>query len=174
MSKWLEMEMFKPYRIHRLIHMTMKAVNSIKEIKIFSKSLSDIKKINLRKIGLNKVHEPNIFVYNSRIFKILKYKIKPQINFSICYEQDNIQFELLSIEGIPKSLKRIFELDIKVDIYQEGEYCKAKRYLSLSLDESKIFKGTISVKILHRLLLKVSEIISIRFDKRFLNKLIKA
>ena len=153
--------------------MTITAVNSIKEIKIFSKSLTDIKKINLRKIGLNKVYEPNIFVYNSRIFKILKYKIKPQINFSICYEQDNIHFEVLSIEGIPKSLKRIFKLTIKVDMHQEGKYCKVKRYLSLSLDNNKIFKGFVPDKIVHRLLLKVSEIISKRFDKRFLNKLLK-
>ena len=155
MSEWVEMEMFKPYRIRRLINMTMTAVNSIKEIKIFSKSLSDIKKINLRKLGLNKVNEQNIFIYKSKIFKILKYKIKPQINFSICYEKDNIHFEILSIEGIPKSLKRIFELNIKVDIYQEGNYCNVKRYLSLSLEKNKIFKGFIPDKILHRLLLKV-------------------
>ena len=151
----------------------MIALNSIKEIKIFSKSLSDIKKINLGNIGLNKVHEPNIFEYKSRVFKVLNYKIQPQIKFSICFEEDNIYFELLSIEGIPKSLKRVFDLNIKVNIYQEGDICKVKRFLSLSLDKNSFFNGPITDKILHSLLLNLSEIISKRFDKRFLNKLIK-
>ena len=149
-------------------------LNSIKEFKIHSKSLSEIKKINLEKIGLNKVHEPNIFEYKSSLFKVLNYKINSKINFIISFSENNIYIELLSIKGIPDLLKKAIDLEIKVNIYQEVNICMAKRFLSLSLKKNILFMKFIPDEIIKKLFLKAIKEISNRFDKKFLNKIIKS
>ncbi len=149
-------------------------LNSIKEIKIYSKSLSEIKKINLEKIGLYKVNEPNIFEYKSSIFKILNYKIHSVIKFLITFSEGKINIELLSIKGMPYLLKESVVIEIKVNIYQEANICKAERFLSLSLKKESLLMKLIPDEILRNLFLKALESISSRFDKKLLNKLINA
>ena len=75
-------------------------LNSIKEMKIYSRSFSKIKKINLEKIGFNKIHEPKIFEYQSRAYKILNYEINSKLKFLISSSENNIYIELLSIKGM--------------------------------------------------------------------------
>ena len=85
----------------------MKEIKSTKIININSKSLSEIKKLNLKNLGLNKIQEPNIFEYNSNVFKVLKYKIKSKILFKIFFKDNNIHIELQSITGLLNSSKKI-------------------------------------------------------------------
>ena len=151
----------------------MKEIKSTKIININSKSLSEIKKLNLQKLGLNKIQEPNIFEYNSDLFKVLKYKIKSKINFKIFFKDNNIHIELQSITGLPKFIKKNITLNIKVDIYQEREeICRAKRFISLSLNKESFVLKFLSDEIANKLLLNILEIISQRFDKKFLIKIL--
>ena len=151
----------------------MLEINSTKIININSKSLSEIKKLNLQNLGLNKIQEPNIFEYNSDLFKVLKYKIKSKILFKIFFKDNNIHIELQSITGLPKFIKKNITLNIKVDIYQEREeICRANRSISLSLNKESFVLKFLSDEIANKLLLNILEIISQRFDKKFLIKIL--
>ena len=151
----------------------MKEIKSNKIININSKSLSEIKKLNLQKLGLNKIQEPNIFEYNSDVFKVLKYKIKSKINFKIFLKENNIHIELQNITGLPKFIKKNITLNIKVDIYQEREeICRANRSISLSLNKESFVLKFLSDEIANKLLLNILETISQRFDKKFLIKIL--
>ena len=149
-------------------------LNSIKEIVIHSKSLSEIKKIKLESIGLKKVHEPNIFEYKSSVFKVLNYKINSEIKFLISTTENNIYIELLSIKGMPDLLQKAISVIIKVNIYKESNICKAERFISLSLKKEILFMKLIPDKIIKKLLLKSIVAISKRFDKKFFNKVINS
>ena len=149
-------------------------LNSIKEKKIYSRSFSKIKKINLEKIGFNKIHEPNIFEYQSRAFKILNYEINSKLKFLISSSENNIYIELLSINGMPDLLKKAIVVVIKVNIYQEFNTCKVKRFISITLKKEILFMKLIPDKIIKKLLFKVIEAISERFDKKLFNKLINS
>jgi len=151
----------------------MKEINSTKIINISSKSLSEIKKLNLQNLGLNKIQDPNIFEYNSDLFKVLKYKIKSKINFKIFFKENNIHIELKSIKGLPKFIKKNITLNIKVDIYQEHkEICRANRFISLSLSKESFVLKFLSDEIANKLLLNILETISQRFDKKLLTKIL--
>ena len=151
----------------------MKEINSTKIINISSKSLSEIKKLNLQNLGLNKIQDPNIFEYNSDLFKVLKYKIKSKINFKIFFKENNIHIELKSIKGLPKFIKKNITLNIKVDIYQEHkEICRANRFISLSLNKESFVLKFLSDEIANKLLLNILETISQRFDKKLLTKIL--
>ena len=147
-------------------------INSTKEFVIKSRSLTEIKKLNLQKIGLNKLNNSNIFVYHSNVFKILNYKIKSDINFSISFKDNKIYIELIKIKGMPDFLKRIITINIKVDISQEGDICIAKRFISLNLKNERKIVKIFSDKLVKKLLFKALEKISKRFDKKFLNKVL--
>lgn len=146
-------------------------VNSTKIININSKSLSEIKNLNLQKLGLNKFQDSNFFEYSSSIFNVLSYKIRTKIIFSIFFQENNIYIELLKITGIPKFINRDITLNIKVDIYQEREFCRANRFISLNLNKDSFFLKFLSDEKANKLLLLTLETISKRFDKKFLNKI---
>ena len=146
-------------------------VNSTKVLNIYL-TISDLKKINLQKIGLIKSPKQNQFIYHSNAFEVLNYKFKNEINFLIFYKEKNIYLELLSLKGIPEILKQIITIKIKVDIYQNGGFCKAKREISLSLRKKISFLKFLSDELIYKLLLKALDKISKRFDKKFLRKII--
>ena len=150
----------------------MKKISSSKIININSKSLSEIKKLNPEDLGLNKIQNPNIFEYNSRVFKVLKYKIKSKLIFKIFYKKNNIYIELQDIKDVPKFIKKNITLDIKVDIYQEDEICRAKRFISLNLNKDSFFHKFLSDEIANKLLFNILEALSKRFDKKFLKKVL--
>ena len=149
----------------------MKKISSTKIININSKSLSEIKKLNLEKLGLNKIQNPNIFEYNSNFFKVLKYTIKAKLILKIFYKENNIYIELHSIKDIPAFIRKIITLDIKVDIYQDREICRANRFISLNLNKDSFFLF-LSDEIRKTLLTNIIETISKRFDKKFLKKVL--
>ncbi len=145
---------------------------SEKVITIKAKSLPEIKKLNLRMIGLNKLKDPNIFEYNSSVFKVLRYKIKTRINFAIFFNENNVYIELHSLNGIPKFLKKNITLTIRLDIYEENKVCKANRFISLTCNNNIFFLKFLSEENANKLLLIALESISKRFDKKFLKKII--
>ena len=148
----------------------MLELNSTKIININSKSLIEIKNLNLQKLGFNKLQDSNILEYNSKVFKVLSYEIKTRIIFAIFFKTNNIYIELQSIKGIPKLIQKNIILNIKVDIYQEREFCRAKRSISLSLNKDSFFLKFLSDEMANKLSLNILEAISQRFDKKFLNK----
>ena len=121
-------------------------VNSLKRFNLNSKSLKEIKKLNLYNLSLKNIKGRNIFEYNSKIFKILNFKLKPKINFKIFFTENNISVELYDIKGIPQSLKKNITLNIRVDIYQDGEICKAIRFISLSQTRMICFLNSYQMK----------------------------
>ena len=149
----------------------MLELKSTKIININSKSLSEIKKLNLQKLGLNKFQDSNFFEYDSSVFKVLSYEIRTKIIFSIFFKENNIYIELQNITGIPKFINRDITLHIKVDIYQEHEFCRANRFISLNLNKDSFFLKFLSDENANKLLLITLETISKRFDKKFLNKI---
>ena len=149
----------------------MLELKSSKIININSKSLSEIKKLNLQKLGLNKFQDSNFFEYDSSVFKVLSYEIRTKIIFSIFFKENNIYIELQNITGIPKFINRDFTLHIKVDIYQEHEFCRANRFISLNMNKDSFFLKFLSDENANKLLLITLETISKRFDKKFLNKI---
>ena len=149
----------------------MLELKSTKIININSKSLSEIKKLNLQKLGLNKFQDSNFFEYDSSVFKVLSYEIRTKIILSIFFKENNIYIELQNITGIPKFINRDITLHIKVDIYQEHEFCRANRFISLNLNKDSFFLKFLSDENANKLLLITLETISKRFDKKFLNKI---
>ena len=149
----------------------MLEINSTKIININSKSLSEIKKLNLQKLGLKKIQDSNFFEYNSNVFKVLSYKIRTKIIFAIFFKENNIYIELQKITGIPKFIQKNITLSIKVDIYQEREFCRANRFISLIFNKDSFFLKFLSDENANKLLLLTLETISKRFDKKFFNKI---
>ncbi len=150
----------------------MDEITSTKIINIDSKSFSDFKKLNIEKLGLNKIKDSNIFEYNSKVFNVLNYKIKSNLIFEIFYQGNNIHINLQSIKGIPELIKKNITLKIKVDIYQKGKSCEAKRFISLNLNKDSFFLKLLSDEITKKFTLNILEVITKRFDKKFLNKVL--
>lgn len=142
-------------------------VDSIKEFKLGNKSFSEVKNIDLKNIGFYKISNSNIYIYKSNEYKLLNYRIKPNLTFKINVKQENIYIQLksISIKNLPNIFK-FFNLKINLYILPEKDYCVAKRYISLSYESKnkilKYFSEKVSNKILHSLMEKIS----LRFDKK--------
>ena len=150
----------------------MLELSSTKIININSKSLLEIKNLNLQKLGFNKFQDSNIFEYKSNVFNVLSYKIRTRIIFAIFFKENNIYIELQRIKGIPKFIQKNITLNIKVDIYQELEFCRANRFISLSLNKDSFFLKFLSDEMANKLSVNILDTISERFDKKFLNKVL--
>ena len=152
----------------------MLELHSTKIININSKSLSEIKKLNLQKLGLKKFQDSNIYEYSSNVFKVISYKIRTKIIFRIFFNEHNIYIELHSIRGIPEFIQKNITLSIKVEIYQESNFCKANRFISFSLNRDSLFLKFLSDEMANKLAINILEAISERFDKKFLIKILNS
>ena len=150
-------------------------VDSIKEFELGNKSFSEIKNINLKDIGFYQISDSNIFSYKSAEFKILNYTIKPNLTFKIKVKEESIHIELdsISIKNLPNIFK-LLNLKINLYILPEKDYCKAKRFISLSYSSKNKILRNFSEKFGDKLLNNLIEKISLRFDKKLIKKVLKA
>ena len=148
-------------------------VDSIKEFKLGNKSFSEIKNIDLKDIGFYQLSDSNIFMYKSDEYKILNYRIKPELTFKIKIKEENIHIKLNSIKI--NNLPNIFELfNLKINLYiiPEKDYCKVKRFISLSYESKNKFLSNFSEKAVDKILHNLIEKISLRFDKKLIKKVL--
>ena len=149
-------------------------VDSIKEFKIGNKSLSEVKNIDLKEIGFYQISDSNIFSYKSDEYKILNYRIKPNLTFKIEVKPENIHIQLksISINNLPNIFK-LFNLRINLYILPEKDYCIAKRSISLSYESKNKILNYFSEKVSYKLIHNLIEKISLRFDKKLVKKVLK-
>tara|TARA_B100000886_G_scaffold273218_1_gene197128 strand:- start:492 stop:962 length:471 start_codon:yes stop_codon:yes gene_type:complete len=148
-------------------------VDSIKEFKLGNKSFSEIKNIDLKDIGFYQLSDSNIFRYKSDEYKILNYRIKPELTFKIRINEENIHIELnsISINNLSNIFK-LFNLKINLYILPDKDYCKAKRFISLSYESKNKFLSNLSKKAVNKILHNLIEKISSRFDKKLIKKVL--
>ena len=149
-------------------------VDSIKEFKLGNKSFSEVKNIDLKEIGFYQISDSNIFSYESNEYKLLNYRIKPNLTFKINVKQENIHIQLksISINNLPNIFK-LFNLKINLYILPEKDYCIAKRHISLSYESKNKILNYFSEKVSYKLLHNLLEKISLRFDKKLVKKVLK-
>ena len=82
-------------------------MDSNREFKLVRNSFSISKKINLKEIGFVQIGS-NLYIYQSKEYKILNYSIKPQLIFSIDSQEDCIFIKLqkISIKNLPFILRK--------------------------------------------------------------------
>ena len=150
-------------------------VDSVREFRLVKDSFSNVKKINLKKIGFDQISNSNLYIYQSDEYKILNYSIKPELIFSINSDASNININLqsISISNLPMIFKR-FKLDIEVRIFPEKELCKVNRYISLKYENKNKLIAYASDNFIDKIFKNLIEIISKRFDKKLIKKVLNA
>ena len=134
--------------------------------------IKSIKFEELKKI-INVIHVSNNkqYIYQSRQYKILQWKIKPRIYLSIEQDDSAIEITCRKIDlNIPKNLNSKLKIYIKVFIRRFQKGIKIERMLKICLAN----KGSIKYmpKALKEYLLeKAISLSSKRFDKRLIRKL---
>ena len=150
-------------------------IDSDREFSLVKESFSIIKKINLKKIGFTKISDSNLYSYQSDEYKILNYSIKPQLIFSIYFEDEiiKIKLESISIENLPDIFKTL-KLNVEANIFSEKDLCKVKRRISLRYKNKNKLIKFISENFLKKFLNNLIDTISIRFDRKLIKKVFKA
>ncbi len=150
-------------------------IDSDREFTLVKSSFSIIKKINLKEIGFTRISNSNLYIYQSDEYKILNYSIKPQLIFSIYFEDEiiKIKLESISIENLPNIFKTL-KLNLEANIFSEKDLCKVKRRISLRYENKNKFIKFISENFLNKFLNNLIDNISIRFDRKLIKKLLKA
>ena len=150
-------------------------IDSDREFSLVKESFSIIKKINLKKIGFTKISDSNLYSYQSDEYKILNYSIKPQLIFSINFEDEiiKIKLESISIENLPNIFKTL-KLNLEANIFSEKDLCKVKRRISLRYENKNKLIKFISENFLNKFLNNLIDNISIRFDRKLNKKVLKA
>ncbi len=150
-------------------------VKSVREFKLVKDSFSNFKKINLKKIGFDQISNSNLYIYQSEEYKILNYSIKPELIFSIKSDPNSINIDLqsISIRNLPMLFKR-FKLDIEVRIFPEKEFCKVNRYISLKYENKNKLIAYASDNFIDKIFKNLIEVISKRFDKKLIKKVLEA
>ena len=148
---------------------------SEREFRIVRESFSAVKKINLADIGFKQISDSNLYIYQSDEYKVLNYSIKPQLIFSINSEKDNIYVNLksISIKNLPNIFKEL-KLTIEVKIFPEEDVFKINRHISLIYESNNKLITFISDNFIDKIFKNLIEIISIRFDKKLVKKVLKA
>ena len=148
---------------------------SEREFRIVRDSFSAVKKINLKDIGFKQISDSNLYIYQSDEYKVLNYSIKPQLIFSIKSERDNIYVNLksINIKNLPNIFKEL-KLTIEVKIFPEEDVFKINRHISLVYESKNKLITFISDNFIDKIFKNLIEIISIRFDKKLIKKVLKA
>ena len=153
----------------------MNKIASDREFRLVKDSFLAVKKINLEEIGFKQIADSNLYIYQSDEYKVLNYSIKPQLIFSINSEKDNIYVNLksISIKNLPNIFKEL-KLTIEVKIFPEEDVFKINRHISLVYESKNKLITFISDNFIDKIFKNLIEIISIRFDKKLVKKVLKA
>ena len=146
--------------------------NNRKRIELQNISFEDIKKMKFKSLGLKKIDSSNIYRYESKPFKVLKFEISPCMDFLINQKDNELLIELNNLE-IPEIKNIIDNLDLKIILrfYEDLKFCYVDRFISLKLIERKgIFKN-LPEEIVTKLLSKTVELLSSRLDRKIKNRL---
>ena len=147
--------------------------DSTKEFLLEFSSIKELKKFDFISIGLKPLKRENIYLYKSKGYKFLNYKITPIIYFLIIFQESNCIIELKNIEiSEISSLLKLINIVIKVNISEQQNNLKAKRYMSLEIIEKKSFLQFMPDDLISKLLDKSLATIAQRFDAKFIQKMI--
>ena len=146
---------------------------STKEFLLDFSSIKELKKFDFISIGLKPLKRENIYLYKSKGYKFLNYKITPNIYFLIIFQESNCIIELKNIEiSEISSLLKLINIVIKVNISQQQNNLKTTRYMSLEIIEKKSFLKFMPDDVISKLLNKSLATIAKRFDAKFIQKMI--
>ena len=147
--------------------------DSTREFLLEFSSIKELKKFNFISIGLKPLKRENIYLYKSKGYKFLNYKITPNIYFLIIFQESNCIIELKNIEiSEISSLLKLINIILKVNISEQQSNLKVKRYISLEIIEKKSFLRFMPADIISKILDKSLATITQRFDAKFLQKII--
>ena len=147
--------------------------DSTKEFLLEFSSIKELKEFDFISIGLKPYKRENIYLYKSKGYKFLNYKITPNIYFLIIFQESNCIIELKNIEiSEISSLLKLINIVIKVNISEQQNHLKAKRYMSLEIIEKKSFLQFMPDDLISKLLDKSLATIAQRFDAKFIQKMI--
>ena len=147
--------------------------DSTKEFLLKFSTIKELKNFDFISIGLKPLKKENIYLYKSKGYKFLNYKITPNIYFLIIFQESNCIIELKNIEiSEISSLLKLINIVIKVNISEQQNNLKAKRYMSLEIIEKKSFLQFMPDDLISKLLDKSLTTIAKRFDAKFIQKMI--
>tara|TARA_A100000164_G_C21883599_1_gene761536 strand:- start:332 stop:802 length:471 start_codon:yes stop_codon:yes gene_type:complete len=147
--------------------------DSTKEFLLEFSSIKELKNFDFISIGLKPLKKENIYLYKSKGYKFLNYKITPNIYFLIIFQESNCIIELKNIEiSEISSLLKLINIVIKVNISQQQNNLKTTRYMSLEIIEKKSFLKFMPDDVISKLLNKSLATIAKRFDAKFIQKMI--
>lgn len=133
---------------------------------------SDLKDINFKSIGLNQFKNENIYLFESKEYQFLNYKIKPKIFFLINLKNNIYKISLLKVEIDELSqIIRNIDLNIKINITKQNKLFLVDRYISIKIQKKISFLKLLPDKIIYEMLKKALKEITKRFDKRLKQKI---
>ena len=147
--------------------MTLKS--SKNNYKLKSNSFKDLINIDLESLNLILIERENIFLYESKGYKLLNFHINPKVYFDIAFEDKNnciIKLKRIEIDEI-KSLLNIFKINIDIRINKRKKFIYIERNLSIKVLQGKYLFNFVPYVALNKLLPNLLELITNRFDKKF-------
>ena len=133
---------------------------------------SDLKDINFKSIGLNQLKNENIYLFESKEYQFLKYKIKPKIFFLINLKDNIYKISLLKVEiDELAQIIRDIDLNVKINITKQNKLFFVDRYISIKIQKKISFLKLLPDKVVYEMLKKTLKEITKRFDKRLKQKI---
>ena len=147
--------------------------DSTREFLLEFSSIKELKKFDFISVGLKPLKRKNMYLYKSKGYKFLNYRITPSIYFLIIFQESNCIIELKNIEiSEISSLLKLINIVLKVNISENQNNLNVKRYISIEIIEKKSFLQFIPNDIISKILDKSLATIVQRFDAKFLKKMI--
>ena len=144
-------------------------LKSISNRKFYLNEINFNRVINLNPldIGLEKDKKQNLFIYNSKGFDIIYWKIKPKIAIRITKTNDylKLQLENNNISGIG-DLSQLIRIDIETYITGSSNYCCINSSIKLEVYNERGFLKLIPDYLIQNILKKALVKVSHRFDKK--------
>ena len=125
-----------------------------------------------KELGLEKDKNSELYIYNSKGYEILNWKIKPRIFINLRKSDEYIRVNLENkfISGIG-TLSKLITVDIETIIKRSSDYCLIERSIILGVHNDRKFLKFIPDYLIKNLLKESLELVSKRFDKQLLKKI---
>ena len=127
-----------------------------------------------KELGLEKDKNSELYIYNSKEYKILSWKIKPKIFINLIKSNEFIRVNLENkyISGIG-TFSKLITVDIDAIIKGCSDDCLIERSIILGVHNDRKFLKFIPDYLVKNLIKETIELIAKRFDKRLSEKLRK-
>ncbi len=150
----------------------MLKLQSKRKFRLNKVNFIQLKNFETRDIGLEKDKNSDLYIYTSKEYEILNWKIKPKIFINLIKSDKYIRIYLENkfISGIG-AFSKLITVDIDAIIKGTSDYCLIERSITLGVHTDRQFLKFIPDQLIKNLLKETLTLVAKRFDKQLSKKI---